>query len=167
MAKAAGSAIRRAIPRLLAAVGEIRSIAKAGGSATPKAIPKPPIRGWRSGEHGESGWFGDPEGHSEAARRGWEKGHRSQRRDEDDNGRYRSRSRYEDEDRRYESLRGGRYEDEDERSGGRGRGGWSGDFEGHSEAARRRLGAPPLTTVGSNRQGGWLEPPCLQPKGRR
>ena len=60
-----------------------------------------------------------------------------QRRD-DDNGRYRSRSRYDDEDRRYESRRGGRYEDEDERYGrGRGHGGWSGDPEGHSEAARR------------------------------
>jgi hypothetical protein len=97
-------------------------------------------RGWRSGRHGESGWYGDREGHSEAARRGWEEGHRSQRRDEDD---YRSRSRSEDDDRRYESRRGGgRSDDDDERYGRSGRsrgghGGWSGDPEGHAEAARK------------------------------
>ena len=121
-------------------------------------------RGWRSGEHGESGWFGDREGHSEASRRGWEEGHRSQRRDDEDNGyrsrsrysddedngRYRSQSRGDDDDNRrggysgggYQSRRGsgssGRYQDDDEQgSRGRGHGGWSGDPEGHSEAARR------------------------------
>lgn len=105
----------------------------------------------RSG-HGESGWYGDREGHAEAARRGWRQG-----RDEDDErygrrsegaGRYGGSSGYEDEDRRgyvgrYESRRGGgRYEDDDERyeRSGRsrgGHGGWSGDPEGHSEAARK------------------------------
>jgi hypothetical protein len=109
-------------------------------------------RGWERSEHEGSGWYGDREGHSEASRRGWEEGHRSQRRDDDDgrygrsSGRYESRGsgggrdRYdEDDDRRssrgYESR--GRYEDEDERGSGRGHGGWSGDPEGHSEAARR------------------------------
>jgi hypothetical protein len=89
---------------------------------------------------GEHGWYGDRQGHSEAARRGWEEEHRSQRRDEDD---YRGRSRSEDDDRRYESRRGGgRYEEDDERYGRSGRsrgghGGWSGDPEGHAEAARK------------------------------
>ena len=91
-------------------------------------------RGWRDPEHGESGWFGDREGHSQAARRGWEGGHE---------GVSRSRSRYEDDERRgNESRAGGRYEGDDEYDRGRGgngngRRGWSGDPEGHSEAARR------------------------------
>ncbi|HEY1782184.1 MAG TPA: hypothetical protein VGG79_17445 [Roseiarcus sp.] len=85
-------------------------------------------RGWDNPRHGESGWYGDSEGHSEASRRGWEHGHE---------GDYRSRSsRNDDDDRRYESRRS---DDRDERGdGGRGgHGGWSGDPEGHSEAARR------------------------------
>ena len=106
-------------------------------------------RGWQRSDHGDSGWYGDPEGHSEAARRGWEEGHRSQRREDDDDdyrrGRsrrdekdYRSRSR-DDEDRRYESRRGRSDDDDDRRSSSRsrGHGGWSGDPEGHSEASRR------------------------------
>ena len=91
-------------------------------------------RGWDNPRHGESGWYGDPEGHSEAARRGWEHGHEG-------NYRSRSSSRHDDDDRRYESRRSSRYpdDDRDERgNGGRGgHGGWSGDHEGHSEAARR------------------------------
>ena len=91
-------------------------------------------RGWDNPRHGESGWYGDPEGHSEASRRGWEHGHEG-------NYRSRSSSRYDDDDRRYESRRSSRYpdDDRDERgNGGRGgHGGWSGDPEGHSEAARR------------------------------
>ncbi|MBV9290445.1 MAG: hypothetical protein JO288_21950 [Hyphomicrobiales bacterium] len=88
----------------------------------------------RRGEgRGHGGWFGDPEGHSEAARRGWEHGHE---------GNYRARSsRYDEDDRRYESRRSSRYEDEDDERGSRGRdrghGGWSGDPEGHSQAARK------------------------------
>ncbi len=98
-------------------------------------------RGWENSDHGQSGWYGDREGHSEASRRGWDEGHRSQRRDEDDNGRRMSErsARHESDDRRggYESRRGGRYED-DERSGSsRSHSGWSGDPEGHSEASRR------------------------------
>ena len=90
-------------------------------------------RGWERSGHGESGWFGDPEGHSEAARRRWEGGHE---------GSYRSRSRYDDDDRRggYESRHEGRYYDDERGSRGRsggGHGGWSGDSEGHAEAARR------------------------------
>lgn len=92
---------------------------------------------------GRGGWFGDSEGHSEASRRGWEErgnggGSRSRSRDDEDDDRRgyrgsssssgggggRSRSRYEDDD-----------DDRDRR--GRRRGGWFGDSEGHSEAARR------------------------------
>src|SRR6266446_3744880 len=79
------------------------------------------------GGRGHGGWYGDPRGHSEAARRGWDEREGSTRtryRDEDDDRRSsRSRSLYED--------------DDDERRGGRGHGGWFGDPEGHSEAARR------------------------------
>lgn len=87
---------------------------------------------------GRGGWFGDSEGHSEASRRGWEeRGY---------GGGSRSRSREdEDDDRRsYRSASSGsgrwrsRYEDDDDRDrGGRRRGGWFGDAEGHSEASRR------------------------------
>ncbi len=109
-------------------------------------------RGWERSGRCESGWYGDPEGHSQASRRGWEEGHRSQRRDEDysrrGEGRYGRGSDYDDEDRRggyggrYESRRGGGRDGDDERyeRSGRSRGGhgdWSGDPEGHSEAARR------------------------------
>ncbi len=108
-------------------------------------------RGWESGsDHGRSGWYGDSEGHSQAARRGWEEGHRSQRREDDDNGRSGRRyeaGRYESQERRgsgggssgsggYESRRG-RSDDDDDRHGSSGHGGWSGDSEGHAEAARR------------------------------
>jgi hemerythrin superfamily protein len=81
--------------------------------------------GGRGRDHG--GWFGDSEGHSEAARRGWEEREGGSRgrsyRDDEDDRRYRSRGRDDDDDRRS--------------SGGRGHGGWSGDPEGHAEAARR------------------------------
>jgi hypothetical protein len=80
-------------------------------------------RGYRSrsggGGRGQGGWFGDSEGHSEAAREGWENRGRGRSRDDDDDDRgYRSRS---------SSSGGGR---------DRGQGGWFGDSEGHSEAAR-------------------------------
>jgi hypothetical protein len=101
-------------------------------------------RGWRTSDHGDSGWYGDSEGHSEAARRGWESGHRSQRRDDEDD---RRSSRSSNDDDRRSSARGRddddrrssrRDEDDDRRgSSGRGHGGWSGDPEGHAEAARR------------------------------
>ncbi|HEX4182662.1 MAG TPA: hemerythrin domain-containing protein [Caulobacteraceae bacterium] len=83
-------------------------------------------RGYRSRGGGRpGGWYGDPEGHSEASRRGWdergggrsasgryeERSYASRSRDDDD-GDYRDRSR-------------------------RGHSGWSGDPEGHAEAARR------------------------------
>jgi len=94
-------------------------------------------RGWDNPRHGESGWYGDSEGHSEASRRGWEgRGAGNSPRYEERSPRYdeapsRSRSQYAD-DRDY------RRNDDDERgAGGRGHGGWSGDPEGHSEAARR------------------------------
>ena len=105
---------------------------------------------------GHGGWFGDREGHAEAARRGWEErdDRRSGSRYEDDRG-YRSQSsRYDDErrssrhpddDRDYRAYSSGRYDDErassrrrddDDDHDGRRRG-WSGDPEGHSQAARR------------------------------
>jgi len=72
---------------------------------------------------GGSGWYGDSEGHREAARRG-----------RDDREGYGSRSRDDDDfdDRRHSRGR----DDDDGRSRGDGRG-WSGDSEGHAEAARR------------------------------
>jgi hypothetical protein len=85
----------------------------------------------RGGGQGQGGWFGDSQGHSEASRRGWEER-------EGWSSRGRS-SRDDDDDRR--SSRGGN--DDDRRSsrsgssGGRSQGGWFGDSEGHSEAARR------------------------------
>lgn len=102
-------------------------------------------RGWERSDHEGSGWYGDPEGHSQASRRGWES--------RSDSG-SRTRSRYDDDDRRGRgnggramSARGGndrgrsRDDDDDDRGGrsgrGRGQGGWFGDSEGHSEAARR------------------------------
>jgi hypothetical protein len=104
-------------------------------------------RGWDNPRHGESGWYGDPEGHSEASRRGWEGRSSSPRYRDEDERPYRSRSgngdRERDESGRFMSEGGrsrSRYEDEDDdrrSSRGRGHGGWSGDPEGHSEAARR------------------------------
>jgi hypothetical protein len=77
----------------------------------------------RRGGRGHRGWYGDPEGHSEASRRGLEeRGSRGRYRDEDDDRRY-SRSRD---------------DDDDDWRGSRRRGGWYGDPEGHSQAARRR-----------------------------
>lgn len=93
-------------------------------------------RGWRNSDHEGSGWYGDPEGHSEASRRGWDsrddRGRSDGRygRDEDDDrgGRSRSEARYRDD---YDDDRGRG------RSGRGSRGGWFGDSEGHSQAARR------------------------------
>src|SRR6267143_7486 len=103
----------------------------------------------RRGGRGHGGWYGDPRGHSEAARRGWDEREGSTRaryRDEDE----RRSSRYadDDDDRRYSRPRDeegrftssrsrSQYDDgDDEQRGGRGHGGWFGDPEGHSEAAR-------------------------------
>src|SRR5882762_2418540 len=80
----------------------------------------------RRGTRGHGGWFGDPEGHSEASRRGWE-----------ERGATRTRSRADDDDDRRSSRSRYRDEDDDDRRGGRTHGGWYGDPEGHSEAARR------------------------------
>ena len=80
----------------------------------------------RRGGRGHGGWYGDPRGHSEAARRGWE----------EREGSTRTHYRDEDDDRRSSRSRS-RYDDDDERRGSRGHGGWYGDPEGHSEAARR------------------------------
>ena len=92
---------------------------------------------YRRGGRGHGGWYGDPEGHSEASHRGWEErgGSRSRYRDDDDDRRY-SRSR--DDEGRFVSSRS-RYDDDDDdyRRGSRRHGGWYGDPEGHSEAARR------------------------------
>ena len=114
---------------------------------------------YRRGGRGHGGWYGDPEGHSEASRRGWDEreGSRGRYRDNDrrrsmpareDEGRFTSsRSRYDDDDRRYARSRDNegrftsshsRYDDDDDgRRSGRRYGGWYGDPEGHSEAARR------------------------------
>jgi ferritin-like metal-binding protein YciE len=79
------------------------------------------------------GWYGDPQGHSEAARRGWDEREGGRSRYEDDrggNGGNRSdQGRYANggESRDYDNSRGG----------GEGHGGWYGDSQGHSEAARR------------------------------
>ena len=83
-------------------------------------------RGWDNPDHGRSGWYGDPEGHSEASRRGWE-----------ERGGGRGSGRYEE--RSYARGRYDRDDDDDGRSsrGRGGHGGWSGDPEGHAEAARR------------------------------
>jgi ferritin-like metal-binding protein YciE len=85
----------------------------------------------RSSGRSQGGWFGDSEGHSEASRRGWENR-------DDDRGSSRSRSSRDDDDRR-SSSRSRSSDDDDRRSSGRGQGqgGWFGDSEGHSEAARR------------------------------
>jgi hypothetical protein len=80
---------------------------------------------YRARSRGEGGWFGDPEGHAEAARRGWE-------RRADTSG---YRTRRDEADDRY--GRGRSYRDEDGRRSDRGQGGWFGDSEGHSRAARR------------------------------
>jgi hypothetical protein len=102
----------------------------------------------RRGGRGHRGWYGDPEGHSEASHQGWEErsGSRTRYRDDDDRrstrsrddeGRFTSsRSRYDedDDDRRHSRSRD---ENDDDRRGRRGHGGWYGDREGHSQAARR------------------------------
>ena len=80
----------------------------------------------RRGSRGHGGWYGDPEGHSEASRRGWE-----------ERGATRTRSRADDDDDRRSTRSRYRDDDDDDRRGGRGHGGWYGDPEGHSEAARR------------------------------
>ncbi len=93
----------------------------------------------RRGGRGLGGWYGDPEGHSEASRRGWDErgGSRGRYRDDDDD-----RRRYMpawDDEGRFTSSRS-RYDDDDDndyRRGHRGHGGWYGDPEGHSQAARR------------------------------
>lgn len=97
----------------------------------------------RGSDRGQGGWFGDSRGHSEAARRGWEdrgSSSRGGRDDDDDRGRGGSRSgrgRDDDDDRgRSSSRMSGRGRDDDD-GRGHGRGGWFGDSEGHSEAARR------------------------------
>ena len=136
--------------------GEDRGRDQGGWFGNPQGHSEAGRHRWERSDHGESGWYGDREGRSEAARRGWDEGHRSQRRAEDDE-RYGERSDtaggygrsfgYEDEDRRgnyggrYESRRGsgrGGDDESNERSGrSGGHRGWSGDPEGHSEAARR------------------------------
>ncbi len=128
-----------------------RGRSQGGWFGDPERHSEASRRGWSG--RGESGRTGDREGHSEAARRGWDEGHRSQRRDEDDDrygrrdmgARYGRSSGYEGDDRR--AGYGGRYEsrrqDDDNEDYGRsgrsrgGHGGWSGDPEGHSAAARR------------------------------
>lgn len=95
-------------------------------------------RGDYSQDRGQGGWFGDSEGHAEAARKGWDEREREgQGRmsrggggyDERRSG-YSSRGRGRDEDEGRYGSRGGSSDD-------RGQGGWFGDPEGHSEAARR------------------------------
>jgi hemerythrin superfamily protein len=89
----------------------------------------------RRGGRGHGGWYGDPEGHSEASHRGWEErgGSRSRYRDDDRRGSMPAR----DDEGRFTSSRSRYDDDDDDRRGSRGHGGWYGDPEGHSEAARR------------------------------
>jgi hypothetical protein len=85
----------------------------------------------------KGGWFGDPEGHSRAVRLGRDEERTGYRRSRDDDDRgYRMRGRDEDDDRGT-MMRGADEDDERDRLGRR-KGGWFGDPEGHSEAARRR-----------------------------
>jgi len=92
----------------------------------------------RRGDRGHGGWYADPEGHSEASRRGWEErgGSRGRYRDDDDDRRRYMPAR--DDEGRFTGSRS-RYadDDDDDRRRGRGHGGWYGDPEGHSQAARR------------------------------
>jgi hypothetical protein len=92
----------------------------------------------RRGSRGHGGWYGDPEGHSEASQRGWDErgGSRGRYRDDDDDRRRAMPAR--DNEGRFTSSRSSRYDDDDDdRRGSRGHGGWYGDPEGHSQAARR------------------------------
>jgi hypothetical protein len=91
----------------------------------------------RRGGRGHGGWYGDPEGHSEASRRGWEErgGSHTRYRDDDDDRRRSMPAR--DDEGRFTSSRSRYDDDDDDRRGSRGHGGWYGDPEGHSEAARR------------------------------
>ena len=92
----------------------------------------------RRGGRGHGGWHGDSEGHSEASRRGWDErgGSHGRYRDDDDDRRHYMPAR--DDEGRFTSSRSSRYDDDDDdRRGGRGHGGWYGDPEGHSQAARR------------------------------
>lgn len=78
-------------------------------------------------------------------------------RDRDERGRFTSD---EDDDRRYSRNRSSsRYEDDDDRRG-RGRGGWFGDSEGHSEAARNRRESSRYddddNRGGGRGRGGWF-----------
>jgi hypothetical protein len=77
-----------------------------------------------NGGRRRGGWFGDPQRHAEASREGWAE-HR---------GEYRGRRSRDEDDRRY-AARGRDYDDDNRE--GRGRGGWFGDPEGHSQASRR------------------------------
>jgi len=91
----------------------------------------------RRGGRGHGGWYGDPEGHSEASRRGWEEreGSRTRYRDEDDDRRRHMPAR--DDEGRFTSSRSRYDDDEGDRRGSGRHGGWYGDPEGHSQAARR------------------------------
>ncbi len=92
----------------------------------------------------QGGWFGDSEGHSQAARRGWGESAEDDRRYSSRGGGG-SRGRYEDpeDDRgrgssRYDDgRRGGERSMRASRGDDRRQGGWFGDPEGHSQAARR------------------------------
>jgi hypothetical protein len=93
-------------------------------------------RDWDNQRNGERGWYGDPKGHSEASHRGWEG------REGGNSPRYEERSRRYDEApsrgrSQYADDRDDRRNDDYERGDGRGHSGWSGDLEGHFEAARR------------------------------
>jgi hemerythrin superfamily protein len=91
----------------------------------------------RRGGRGHGGWYGDPERHSEASRRGWQErgGSHTRYRDDDDDRRRSMPAR--DDEGRFTSSRSRHDDDDDDRRGSRGHGGWYGDPEGHSEAARR------------------------------
>lgn len=82
-------------------------------------------RGGRYEDEGGRGWYGDPQGHSEASRQGWE----SRRGDYDDRGNGQRSGNY--------SSRGSRSSSYGDYSSDHGQGGWFGDSEGHSRAARK------------------------------
>jgi len=107
-----------------------------GWRGDPEGHSRASREGWRNSDHEGSGWYGDPEGHSRASREGWDdRGRSRSRNDDDDRGRGSSSGmRSRDDEGRFTSSRS--RDDDDRGGGGRGHGGWFGDSEGHSRAAR-------------------------------
>jgi hypothetical protein len=88
-------------------------------------------RGRSGGGRGHGGWFGDPEGHSRAAMQR-QQSQSSSDDDDDRGGRSRGRSQGGGQGGRSQGSRS-----QGSRGRNEGHGGWFGDSEGHSQAARR------------------------------